>query len=307
MEIILITRRTRAHGRIHLGATAVVLLLLLLCGAGGASFYLGYRSAPRATDVRPDLYAAAWRQEVLGQRLKVDRALGEARAGMDALTAKLGDIQARAIRLDALGARLVRMAKLDRQEFDFGQQPAQGGPEVPLATATLAVPDFISDLQRLSAELQDRAPKLRVLEGRLMIKQLATKVYPSGRPVKRGWISSFFGERVDPFTGHLAMHPGIDFAGRPGSDVIAVAAGVVVFSGRRTGYGNCVELDHGNGYATLYAHNRRNLVKVGDTVHKGEVIARMGSTGRSTGPHVHFEVLRNGRPVNPLEYVRAAN
>ena len=128
---------------------------------------------------------------------------------------------------------------------------------------------------------------------------------PAGRPIPTGWLSSYFGNRTDPMTGRKAFHSGMDFAGRPGSDIIAVASGVVVWSGRRHGYGHMVEIDHGNGYTTIYAHNKRNLVRVGDRVRKGDVIALMGASGRATGTHVHFEVLRHGKPVNPLDYVRA--
>ncbi|UCE89604.1 MAG: M23 family metallopeptidase, partial [Pseudomonadota bacterium] len=135
---------------------------------------------------------------------------------------------------------------------------------------------------------------------------LQAEVMPAGRPVKRGWLSSYFGKRTDPFTGRRVHHAGVDFAGKLGSDVVAVAAGVVTYSGKRYGYGNLVEIDHGNGYSTRYGHNRENLVKVGDTLKKGHLIAKMGSSGRSTGPHVHFEVLLNGRAVNPKKYVHAS-
>ena len=169
----------------------------------------------------------------------------------------------------------------------------------------MTVPDFISSLETLASDLQDRAPKLRVVETALLARRLEAEVMPSGRPVLKGWISSLFGNRTDPMNGKRAFHAGVDFAGRSGSDIIAVASGVVSWSGTKQGYGRMVEVDHGNGYSTVYAHNRRNLVKVGDTVRKGDIIALMGATGRATGTHVHFEVLRNGRPVNPLDYVRA--
>ena len=125
----------------------------------------------------------------------------------------------------------------------------------------------------------------------------------SSRPVTQGWISSYFGQRADPFTGRTAFHAGLDFAGKEGSDVVAVASGVVTWSKERFGYGRCVEINHGNGYVTRYAHNSSNLVAVGATVQKGDSIARIGSSGRSTGPHLHFEVLKNGRPINPMTFV----
>ncbi|HET7676060.1 MAG TPA: M23 family metallopeptidase [Gammaproteobacteria bacterium] len=140
-----------------------------------------------------------------------------------------------------------------------------------------------------------------------MHRNLHQEMQPSGRPVKGGWISSYFGRRVDPITGRMGFHPGIDFAGKLGSPVHAVAAGVVTWAGPWFGYGNLVEIDDGSGYATRYGHNEKILVKVGQTVAKGQVISLMGSTGHSTGPHVHLEVLYHGREINPLKFVRGGN
>ena len=141
----------------------------------------------------------------------------------------------------------------------------------------------------------------------MMNRNLQAEVMPAGRPVTHGWLSSYFGMRTDPFTGHRAFHTGLDFAGKLGSDVVAVAAGVVTYAGKRSGYGNLVEINHGNGYSTRYGHNSKILVNVGQTIKKGQVIAKMGSTGRSTGPHVHFEVLINGHAVNPKKYIQASS
>jgi murein DD-endopeptidase MepM/ murein hydrolase activator NlpD len=147
---------------------------------------------------------------------------------------------------------------------------------------------------------------MRVLEDLLLVSRLQRQVKPSGWPVERGWISSAFGMRTDPFTGRRAMHTGTDFAGRAGADVLSVAAGIVTEAGPRFGYGMVVEINHGNGYVTRYGHNARVLVKPGDKVNKGQRIALIGSTGRSTGPHVHFEVLFNDKVVNPTEYIEAS-
>jgi murein DD-endopeptidase MepM/ murein hydrolase activator NlpD len=152
-------------------------------------------------------------------------------------------------------------------------------------------------------QLTDRSRQLGVLEDLMLNRKLADEVHPEGRPVTSGYISSNFGARTDPITGRAASHSGVDFAGRLGSDIVAVASGIVTWAGDRYDYGQMVEVNHGNGYATRYAHNAENLVSVGDTVKRGDIIARMGETGRATGPNLHFEVLRDGRKVDPLTVI----
>ncbi len=279
----------------------MVAVIALFAGA----YHLGYRSVPVPFDPGPELYVAAWQEEVRRQRDKVDGAIGDAERNLDALALTMGEIQSRLVRLDALGRRLVEMADLDAEEFSFDHIPARGGPDLVTEREPFQVPDFLASLEELVRVLEDREPKLAVVEGTLMNRKLHAEVYPTGRPVNKGWISSVFGWRNDPLTGKRAFHEGIDFAGRASSEVVAAAAGVVVWSGSRWGFGNAVEINHGNGYSTLYAHNEKNLVKVGETVKKGQVLALLGSTGRSRGPHVHFEVRRNGKAVNPMKFVRA--
>ncbi len=255
----------------------------------------------------PDDLTIAVQAELDNQRLKLAEVTQKAEENLNALALRLGKLQAHVIRLDALGSRLTNMAKLDNGEFDFDHPPAQGGPvaEVQQSSA-MQVPDFITALNDLSAQLDDRNKQLSVLETMIMNRNLQAEVMPTGRPIERGWLSSYFGLRTDPFTGRRVHHAGVDFAGKLGSDVVVVAAGVVTYSARRSGYGNMVEVNHGNGYVTRYGHNLKNLVNVGQTVKKGEVIAKMGTTGRSTGPHVHFEVMVNGRHVNPKQYIHAS-
>jgi murein DD-endopeptidase MepM/ murein hydrolase activator NlpD len=199
------------------------------------------------------------------------------------------------------------MANLDEGEFEFDSPPALGGPVSDTGSEPVGLEDFVATLDELTRQLDHREQQLRVLENLLMNRNLQRQVLPAGRPVTGGWLSSHFGMRNDPFTGQRAHHGGIDFAGRAGSPVVAVAAGVVTYSGDRYGYGRMVEINHGNGYVTRYAHNRENIVRVGDPVKKGEHVALMGATGRATAPHVHFEVLYNGRVVDPLKYIRATN
>ena len=277
--------------------------LAALLGSG----YLGYRLADVHPDPRPDLYAAAWAKEVHTQREEVQQAIRSATGGVDALAIRLGKLQARLVRLDALGGRLVDIASLDASELDFSAAPALGGPSSLGTSVAYTVPDFVAELERLARQLDDRAPKLSAIESALMTAKLHAEVSPSGRPVHKGRLSSHFGWRTDPVTGKRSFHEGLDFAGRREAEILAVASGVVVWAGHRGGYGKVVEIYHGNGYATRYAHNHKNRVKVGHTVKKGQTIAELGSSGHATGPHVHFEVLHDNKPVNPLEFVEAGS
>lgn len=246
--------------------------------------------------------SASWINEVEAQRRALSEAKASAQHQLDALSAKLGVIQARAIRLDALGERLTRVAGLDASEFRFDEDPGFGGPSSELSKK-MEVYDFINELDRLSTDLSQRGEQLGALESVLVSRTVGDEQTVSGRPVRTGWISSYFGVRTDPFEGGNSWHEGIDFSGIEGADVLATAGGIVIFSGKMNGYGNLVEISHGDGMTTRYGHNSELDVKVGDIVRKGQVIAKMGSTGRSTGVHVHYEVLKNGQPLNPMRYI----
>jgi murein DD-endopeptidase MepM/ murein hydrolase activator NlpD len=196
------------------------------------------------------------------------------------------------------------MADLTDGEFDFDSEPALGGPEEPYLAASAAVPEVLAAMQGLDQQLNNREAQLGVLESVLMNQQLVARVSPQGSPVDGGWMSSYYGRRTDPFTGKPANHKGVDFAGKAGASVFAVADGVVTWSSKRYGYGELIEINHGNGYSTRYAHNSENLVAVGDEVKKGQAVALMGDTGRATGPNLHFEVLHQGKQVNPVNFIR---
>lgn len=306
MNIVFFARKRASSGLVVLSRTRIAALALGVMGVLPASFlYLGYQMGANQTHFEPSDLEIAMQTELDQQRLVVTEATRSAEENMNALALRLGNLQAHVIRLDALGQRLTKIAKLDKGEFDFDSEPAQGGP-VSNAGVTMDVPDFVKSLTDLSAQLEDRSEQLAVLETMLMNRNLQAEVMPAGRPVKKGWLSSYYGRRTDPFSGRRVHHSGVDFAGKLGSDVISVAAGVVTYASKHSGYGNLVEVNHGNGYVTRYGHNKEILVKVGQTVKKGQVISKMGSTGRSTGPHVHFEVLRNGRTVNPKKYVMSS-
>ena len=239
------------------------------------------------------------------ERRLIADAKAEQRAHMDALALRIAELQAHLMRLDALGDRLVEIGKLDRDEFDFASEPPLGGVDDDLTDDSQNLPEINAEMDRIASLLDDREDKLAALEQMLMNRALIAEVTPSGRPVKKGWMSSGFGKRTDPFKGKKSYHRGLDFAGKRGSDVVAVASGIVMRSEKAAGYGNVVEIRHADGYSTLYGHNKENLVKVGDMVDKGQTIALLGSTGRSSGPHVHFEVHREGKIVNPIEFVRS--
>ena len=306
MEIILVSkRRAGTWQRIRLSRWAAALLLFLGVGLIPASVWFGYLLALERSGPRADLYAAAWAEEVRAQRRQVAETRNAASESLDALALRLGELQASVLRLDALGHRLVGMAGLDPEEFLFAVGPALGGPSPAGGGGSRSIPDFLDELDALTEQLEDRAPKLQAIEGALMSAKLQAEASPSGRPIKQGWLSSTFGWRNDPITGERAFHHGLDFAGRYRSDVVAVASGVVTRVEDNFGnFGNMVEVDHGGGYATRYAHNAEILVEPGDKVSKGQTIALLGSSGRSTGPHVHFEVRLHGKAVNPIDFVR---
>jgi murein DD-endopeptidase MepM/ murein hydrolase activator NlpD len=214
---------------------------------------------------------------------------------------RVGQMNANVIRLDALGKRLTRMANLNDGEFDFGNPPALGGESADGQPAQ--IPNLTAMVDDLQNQLSSREQQLGVLETLILTRELNKQVYPEGRPVEQGFISSYFGTRADPFTGYSAVHKGLDFASPEGTKVSSVAAGLVTFAGERPGYGQMIEINHGNGLATRYCHSEKLLVKQGDMVRKGQEVALIGSTGHSTGPHLHFEVLKDGVQVDPLRFI----
>lgn len=287
------------------GWTFAASALLFVGFFGGSAFMGGYfyssmtGSGVSVTDARE---MTAQLEE---ERKAIDGIRRQAEDKLDALAIRIGQMNARVIRLDALGRRLTEMADIDADEFDFDSEPALGGPEEPTINGgSAAVPAVLTAMADLGNQLDSREAQLTVLENVIMNQNLKERVYPQGRPVRSGWMSSYYGKRTDPFTGKQAMHRGIDFAGKLGAEIHAVADGIVTWSSPRYGYGEMVEISHGNGYATRYAHNSENLVEVGQEVRKGDIVALMGETGRATGPNLHFEVLHRGQRVNPYNFIQ---
>ena len=276
----------RARKRLHERPVAAALVLVgagLVVGAG--------LNASAMTRMQ---------RQVASQEQALDNTRREAQRELNALAARLGELQAQANRLNALGDRLTRIAKLGDGEFDFDRPVGVGGAE---PSQDMPARQLVGGLDEVGAQFGSAGRQLSVLEALLFDQELERNAMPSRSPVANSYITSGYGGRADPFGGGRQYHKGIDFDANTGDPVMTVADGVVSYSGVRSGYGNVVEVDHGNGFVTRYAHNSRNTVKVGDLVRVGQEIARAGSTGRSTGAHVHFEVWENGRVHNPRKFL----
>ncbi len=308
MSVILLPNDSKGTVRRISGRVVACALVMVALVVPGIALVIGYNVGVADVSAQKNVLASGFKAELGTQREDIEIARQSAQENINALTKRVAELQSRVVRLDALGERLTEMASLDKGEFNFESAPAQGGPNAPsLLVAESSSSAFLIPFDELSQQLEDREQKLGVLETLLMTRNLQDRVHPDGFPVEKGWLSSYFGARSDPFTGRRAHHDGVDIAGKLGYNILAVAGGVVIWSGDRSGYGNLVEVSHGNGYVTRYGHNQKNLVQVGDTVKKGQVLALMGSSGRSTGPHLHLEVVRDGRAVDPIKYVSAVS
>ncbi|SCY18438.1 Peptidase family M23 [Nitrosospira sp. Nl5] len=226
------------------------------------------------------------------------------RDSLNAMAVRMGQMQAQLLRLDSVGARLAELSGIKPQEFLFNQSPGQGGILSTLPSEDISFVEFNNKIQELSLILDDRADKLGALDSVLMQDRLKKKMLPSIMPVSTKWYSSGFGVRIDPFTGRSAFHEGVDFTAATGTPIVAAAGGVVVYSGYHPEYGNMIDVDHGNDLVSRYAHASKRLVTQGQVVVRGQKIAEVGSTGRSTGPHLHFEVRHRGLPQNPSRFLK---
>jgi murein DD-endopeptidase MepM/ murein hydrolase activator NlpD len=310
MKIIIVSKDHGQARSINLGGWTRAFLSVCLLGIPTAIGAWGYGWL--VTGERPEIFdanGAVW-GKVLGQeKASTELEVEEERASkaqLAALTSKIAELQARLTRLDALGEKLASSAKLEG-EFDFSQVPAVGGLSIPSSQALQTETDFLTVLKSLTSKLDSQEQQLSTLDDLLANRSLLKDTVVAGFPVKNAFLSSRFGYRQDPFTGRTSFHSGLDFTARAGSEIQSVAAGVVNWAGRHPEYGNMVEINHGFGFVTRYAHNQSNLVKAGDVIKKGQVVGLVGSTGRSTGNHVHFEVYKNGRVVDPATYVRRNN
>lgn len=253
-------------------------------------------------EVREQLLSA--QQEYSDEKQQLISLKRQTEHQLSALALKLAEIKGQVNRLDAVASRVAKQAKIPQEEFDFDMESNVGGPNAEDAGDVITdVSSLIADMEQMLMKLDGQERKMAVLESILMNTHIEEEIFVSGRPIKSGWLSSYYGVRKDPFTSMPAMHKGLDFAGDEGADVVATGAGVVTWADSRFGYGNLVEIDHGDGVITRYGHNKSIEVDVGELVEKGQTIGKMGSTGRSTGPHVHYEVIKRGKQVDPLPYV----
>lgn len=305
MNIILVSSRFAKARSITLTRTHLLvvatLVLTLFVGVVLTAQYAIVRLQPGSVSNELRAWLASAQQD---EQQKQQAYLHES---MDTMAKRLGQMQAQLLRLDTLGARLAKMTGMKPQEFSFEQAPAQGGPYLPAPMqADVSLDNMNQQLASLSTLLSDRSDKLVALETLLMQDSLSKRLLPSVAPITEGWYSSNFGWRIDPFTGKNAMHEGVDYMVQAGTPVYASAGGIVVYADYHPQYGNMVEIDHGNDIVTRYAHASKLLTKVGAVVRRGQAIAKVGSTGRSTGNHLHFEVRYKGLAQNPVRFLQKA-
>ncbi len=312
LNLIVFNRKTGVSRQIDLTAPvhvvglvgAMLLVLSLAFMAGG--FIGAYWQA-----AKPVQQLASWSEQLQNQQAELTGIRQAMRDKLDELASRVGQMNADVLRLDALGRRLTSVARLDPRELDSKkaakttERLAPPSSAVTATTPVAAVPGLDMEIDRLGNELAQRERELATLEAAILTRNLNQSLMPQGKPVGSGEVSSTFGQREDPITGHNRFHAGVDFQASSGTPVMSVATGVVTWAGPHPEYGNLIEVNHGNGYTTRYGHNSKLLVKVGDTVRKGQRVALSGSTGRSTGPHVHFEVLKDGKEVNPAGFIKS--
>ncbi len=302
MNIILVSERLAKARTLTVGLPQVILLGLALTVAvavtAAAMNYLLLR-------VASDFHVPYLQTMLLSaQKEQHEKAQSYLRENLNAMAVKLGQMQAQLVRLDTLGERLTKLAGFKPQDLVFNDLPGRGGAVSSLPSQDLSLGDFTRQLDLLTRQLDDRGDKLGILESLFTLDSAKKKLVPTMLPVEGGWYSSNYGWRIDPFTGQRAFHEGIDFIAAHGTPIFAAAGGVVVYSDFHPQYGNMVEIDHGNDLVSRYAHASKRLVRLGEVVLRGAKIAEVGRTGRSTGPHLHFEVRQRGAPANPVQFLR---
>jgi murein DD-endopeptidase MepM/ murein hydrolase activator NlpD len=305
MNVILVSNRFAKARSITLTGMHLALLAMLAAGLFVSAVLAAQYAIVRFQPGLMSNELRAWMASA--QQDEQQKQQAYLRKSLDTMAMHLGQMQAQVLRLDGLGARLAKLTGMKPQEFSFDKLPAQGGPYLPAPLQQeISLTSMQQQMTELNALLSDRSDKLVALETMLMQDKLSKKLLPSVAPIKDAWYSSNFGWRIDPFTGKNAMHEGVDYMVPEGTPINASAGGMVVYADTHPQYGNMIEIDHGNQVITRYAHASRLLVKVGQMVRRGQEIAISGSTGRSTGPHLHFEVRYKGMAQNPVRFLEKA-
>lgn len=306
MKLILLKNNTSSIKSFSIGGSkllsAAICLFVILPIMVGVLVYHFSQHANVDYVYKPDELVDKLRKALDEQQLSLQETESFIEDHLNALGVKIGGLQAQVSRINAVEQRLASAAGVDLSAFDFSKNPGIG--ESTPANTNLTETELKDAMSDLGQVLKVREAEIESLGMMLSAVTLKKEQTPSGMPVKNGWVSSGFGNRYSPISGHKQFHQGVDIPGRKNQDVVAVADGVVSRSEKSGNYGWVVEVNHGDGYTTVYAHNNKNIVKTGDAIEKGQVIAKLGSTGRSTGPHVHFEVKKNGRSINPSKYLR---
>lgn len=304
MNIIILTDRQGAARAISLSLPVLLAALVAIVALPVSAVVLTWSllGSSAAVDDSVGIDTDTVWEQTLADLASSEAASEGSQAQLAHMTQQLARLQTRLSRLDALGERLTELAELSDGEFDFSSEPGLGGPELRNKSMSQET-DVQEVIDRLADRIDNRTQQMKLLEQLIMNRSVDSNAMLDFVPVQEGYVSSSFGRRSDPITGRIAMHTGTDFSAPRGTPIFAVGAGVVTFSGRNGAYGNMVEISHGDGYKTRYAHAHELKVEKGDLVSKGQQIATVGSTGRSTGPHLHFEVYRNGMAVNPARYI----
>ncbi len=303
MNIILVSEHLAKARTINIGIRQIAvmgvgLVVSVFVLAGTLNYFmLRYAS---------ELHFLPYLQNMVGTMQQTQQTQSESylRDNLNAMAQRLGEMQAQLLRLDTLGERLAKLAGLKPQEFRFSEPPGRGGAPSTVPNRDFTLSDLSQQIEKLTRTVDDRGDKLGALESMLTIESAKKKLIPTMLPVLGGGYNSNYGWRIDPFTGQHSLHEGIDFAGGVGTPILAAAGGVVVYAEYHSAYGNMVEIDHGNELITRYAHASKLHVKVGEMVLRGAKIAEVGSTGRSTGTHLHFEVRQRGIAVNPAQFLQ---
>ncbi|WP_299080824.1 M23 family metallopeptidase [uncultured Paraglaciecola sp.] len=297
MKLTLLFKSNQARFVLNIGKRKLLLALLATCGL----FLVSSRSthSPEENITRLQLAQSGLDH----QASEVNQLKLSTEQRMIGVMQKLAEMQSQIHHLDALGARLVEQANLSPEEFSFTHTPSNEALIANSAVEGHEQDQLLSKIGAMLEQIENKSQELNALESIMFSHHIEQERRLAGKPISSGWLSSYYGVRKDPFTGKPAMHKGLDFAGKEGEPVLATGAGIITWSGSRYGYGELVEIDHGDGLVTRYGHNKGINVKIGDVVTKGQHIAVMGNTGRSTGAHVHYEVIRKGKQQDPLPYV----